>query len=150
MDARVNLGKAATDLYKTVAELDRLAADFAKNAGIAAGFSHLLRLRASQINQCAFCMRLHAKDALESGESPDRLAVLPAWRETGYFSEKERAALALCEAVTLVADGQVPDSVYEQARRTLSDQEIAAVEWLGVVMNAWNRIAISSRYSVQP
>ena len=75
--------------------------------------------------------------------------MLPAWRETDYFSPKERAALERVEAVTLVADGQVPDAVYAQAAGVLSKEEIAAVEWLAVVINAWNRIAISSRYPVR-
>ncbi|UOB06697.1 carboxymuconolactone decarboxylase family protein [[Acidovorax] ebreus] len=88
-------------------------------------------------------------DALASQESGDRIAVLSAWRETDYFSPKERAALELVEAVTLVADGQVPDAVYAQAAGVLSKEEIAAVEWLAVVINAWNRIAISSRYPVR-
>jgi alkylhydroperoxidase family enzyme len=91
---------------------------------------------------------LHTRDAIASGESSDRISVLPAWRETKYFSDKERAALALIEAITLISDGQVPESVYSEAAAVLSDQEIAAVEWLGVVINAWNRIATSSRYPV--
>ncbi|MDD2767098.1 MAG: carboxymuconolactone decarboxylase family protein [Methylococcus sp.] len=148
MSARVNLGKAAPELYQAVVALDNLVSQAASNAGIADGFSHLLRLRASQINQCAYCMRLHNRDALASGESSDRISVLPAWRETGYFTEKERAALELLEAVTLISEGQVPDAVYAQAATLLSKEEIAAVEWLSIVINAWNRIAISSRYLV--
>ncbi|WP_341675478.1 carboxymuconolactone decarboxylase family protein [Niveibacterium sp. SC-1] len=145
---RANLGKAAPALYQTVARLDAEAAQFAAGAGIAEGFTHLLRLRASQINQCAFCVRMHHRDALKSGESADRIAVLPAWRETGYFDARERAALALIEAITLVAEGQVPEAVYAQAAEVLDEAAIAAVEWLGVVINAWNRIAIASRYPV--
>ncbi len=150
MNQRVNLGKAAPRLYQAVAELDKLASEFAASVDLAEGFTHLLRLRASQINQCAFCVRMHSRDALAAGESPDRLSVLPAWRESAYFSEKERAALQLIEAITLIADGQVPDSVYEHAAATLTAGEIAAVEWLGIVINAWNRVAISSRYNVAP
>ena len=93
MTERVNLGKSAPALYQATIEIDRLAAEAVTNAGIAAGFSHLLRLRASQINQCAFCVRLHTRDALASGESVDRVAVLSAWKETEYFNSKERAAL---------------------------------------------------------
>lgn len=148
MKSRVNLGKAAPDLYQTVVALDRLASEYAASAGIAEGFTHLLRLRASQLNQCAFCVRLHTRDALACGESSDRISVLPAWRETQYFTEKERAALALSEAVTLIAEGQIPESIYSGAAAVLSNEEIAAVEWLGVVINAWNRIAIPSRYPV--
>lgn len=148
--ARVNLSKAAPELYRTVTALERQATELLAAAGISEGFGHLLRLRASQINHCAYCVRLHSRDALKSGESTDRLAVLPAWRETSYFTAEERAALALIEAVTLIADGQVPDAVYEAAAQDLSPEKIAAVEWLSVVINSWNRIAISSRYPVGP
>lgn len=150
MTERVNLGKSAPALYQAVIELDRLAAEALTSAGIAKGFSHLLRLRASQINQCAFCVRMHARDSLASGESADRVAVLAAWKETEYFNLKERAALELVEAITSVSDGQVPDAVYEQASESLSKEEVSAIEWLAVVINAWNRIAISSRYCVEP
>ena len=146
----MNIGKAAPALYQGVVELDRLAGQALAAAGIAEGFSHLLRLRASQINGCAFCIRLLACDALQSGEAADRLAVLPAWRETVYFTAQERAALALVEAVTLVAEGQVEEAVYAEAAAQLSAAQIAAVEWLAVVINSWNRIAICSRYPVGP
>ena len=149
MTERINLGKSAPKLYQALAELDRQASEAVAQAGITEGFSHLLRLRASQVNQCAVCIRLHTRDALGSGESSDRLAVLPAWRETAYFTPQERAALELVEAITLVADGQVPDAVYTQAAAVLSDAEISAVEWLAIVINAWNRVAISSRYPVK-
>ena len=150
MSERVNMGKAAPALYQTVAGLDRQAGEALAAAGIAEGFSHLLRLRASQINGCAFCIRLHARDALASGESADRLAVLPAWRETGYFDQGERAALALVEAMTLIADGQLPDALYAEVAAVLDESKIVAIQWLAVVINSWNRIAIASRYPVAP
>lgn len=150
MSGRVNIGKAAPALYQGMIELDRLAGQALAAAGMAEGFSHLLRLRASQINGCAFCIRLHARDALGSGESADRVAVLTAWRETVYFNPQERAALALVEAVTLIAEGQVEDAVYAEAAAQLSAAQIAAVQWLAVVINGWNRIAIASRYPVGP
>lgn len=149
MTERVNLGKSAPALYQAVIELDRLASEGVSKAGIAEGFSHLLRLRASQINQCAFCVRLHTRDALASGETSDRVAVLSAWQETDYFTQKERAALALVEAVTSISVGQLPDAIYEQAETSLSKEEISAIEWLAVVINTWNRIAIASRYPVK-
>jgi AhpD family alkylhydroperoxidase len=149
MEIRVNIGKVVPELFQAVGSLERLASEYAKSAGIVDGFAHLLRLRSSQLNQCAYCVRLHTRDALASGESSDRISVLTAWRESEYFTEKERASLALVEAVTLIAQGQVPDAVYAQAAAVLSDAEIAAVEWLGVAINAWNRIAISSRYPVK-
>ena len=150
MENRVNLGKVTPQLYQSVVNLDRLASELAASAGIAEGFTHLLRLRASQLNQCAYCVRLHTRDALASGESSDRISVLPAWRETQYFDDKERAAFTLVEAVTMISDGQVSGSVYAEATAVLSDEEIAAIEWLCVAINAWNRIAIPSRYPVKP
>ena len=149
MSERINLGKAAPELYQAVSSLDKLASQATSSAGLDEGLCHLLRLRASQINQCAFCVRAHTRDALASGESTDRISVLPAWRETQYFTEKERAALELVEAITLISDGQVPDAVYAKAVEALSSKEMAAIEWLSVVINIWNRIAISSRYPVK-
>lgn len=148
MSERVNLGKAFPNLYQQVAELDKLATEAARSANIADGLSHLLRLRASQINGCAFCIIMHTRDALASGESSDRISVLPAWRETSYFNTKERAALELVEAVTLITEGQVADDVYERAAACLTQEEIAAIEWLAIIINSWNRIAVASRYPV--
>ncbi|QXW25647.1 carboxymuconolactone decarboxylase family protein [Acinetobacter johnsonii] len=148
--SRINLGQSAPDLYKKVAELDALAMQKIQEAQLSEGFAHLLKLRASQINQCAFCIRLHTQDALKTGETAERIALLSAWRETEYYDQAEGAALSLMEAITLVAEGQVPDEVYEDALPFLTDAQISAVEWLAVVINAWNRIAVSSRYSVKP
>ncbi|MFV0680077.1 carboxymuconolactone decarboxylase family protein [Ottowia sp.] len=150
MTTRINLGKAAPQLYKSMEQMEQQSVQLALDAGLDKGFCHVLKLRASQINGCAFCLRMHTRDALAAGESADRLSVLPGWRESRYFSELEAAALALIEAVTQVADGQVPDAVYQQAEAALSDAQIAAVQWLGVVINGWNRIAIGSRYPVAP
>ena len=149
MHARVNMGKVPA-LYQAMLGLEKTAMQTAADAGWAEGFCHLLYLRASQINQCAFCMRMHARDALASGESTDRLHVLPGWRETEYFTEKEQAALRLVEAMTLVSVGQVPDAEYDAVAAVLSPAEIIAIEWLAVAINAWNRIAITSRYPVKP
>ena len=148
--SRINLGQSAPELYKKIAELDALAMQKIAEAELSEGFAHLLKLRASQINACAFCIRLHTQDAMQTGETIERISLLNAWRETAYYDEKERAALTLIEAITLVAEGQVPDAVYEDALPFLTDAQISAVEWLAIVINAWNRIAISSRYSVQP
>jgi AhpD family alkylhydroperoxidase len=150
MMERLNLGKSAPDIYKAVGAVDRLVSEALASAGISQGFAHLLRLRASQINHCAYCIKVHTRDALASGEAAERATVLPAWRETDYFSAKERAALELVEAVTLISEGQVPDAVYERAAAVLSANEIVAIEWLAIVINSWNRIAISSRYPVRP
>ena len=147
---RVNLGKTAPELYKTVLELENLSVQKVKQAGLEIGFSHLLKLRASQINQCAFCVRMHTQDAIKSGESIDRITLISAWRESQYFSEKERAALLLIEEITLIAQQHFPDQAYENAKKVLNDDEITAIEWIAIVINTWNRIAISSQYLVTP
>lgn len=147
---RLNLAQSAPELYKTVIELDRLATLHIKQAGIAEGFSHLIKLRASQINQCAFCIRMHSQDALKHGESLERITLLNAWRESEYFTDKEQAALALIEEITLIARDPLSQTVYEQAKNVLSADEISAIEWLAIVINTWNRIAISSHYRVRP
>lgn len=147
---RVNLGKAAPEAYRAVDGLDKIAKDMAVSAGFTVGFVHLLKLRASQINQCAFCVRMHTRDALKAGETSDRVSVLTAWRESEYFTDKERAALLLAEAVTQVSEGQISDAVYSEVASHLDEREIAGVEWVAIVINAWNRIAIGSRYPVKP
>ncbi len=147
---RISISRSTPDILQTVVKLERQVNEYALSAGFSEGFTHLLRLRASQLNQCAYCLRMHTRDALASGETAERICILPAWRETEYFTDKERAALELIEAVTLIADGQVPDSVYEQAVNLLTQEEILAVEWLGIAINIWNRIAIPSRTVVKP
>ena len=148
--SRINLGQSAPELYKKVAELDALAMQKVQEAQLNVGFAHLLKLRASQINQCAFCIRMHTQDALKTGETVERIALLNAWRETEYYDQAEQAALALIEAITLISVDQVPDAIYEDALPFLTDAQISAIEWLAIVINAWNRIAVSSRYSVKP
>ena len=148
--ARVNLGKTAPELYKTVLELESLLKQKIQQASIDIGFSHLLKLRASQINQCAFCVRMHTQDAIKAGESTDRIALISAWQECEYFSEKECAALRLIEEITLIATQHFPDSTYQQVSQILSEDEITAIEWIAIVINTWNRIAISSQYKVAP
>lgn len=147
--SRINLGQTAPELYKKVTELDQLAMQQISAANIDEGFAHLMKLRASQINQCAFCIRMHTQDALKTGESFERISLLNAWRETEYFNDTERAALTLIEAITLISENQVPDAVYEDALPFLTDVQISAIEWLAIVINTWNRIAISSRYVVK-
>ncbi|MBU3846523.1 MAG: carboxymuconolactone decarboxylase family protein [Candidatus Acinetobacter avistercoris] len=147
--SRINLAQAAPELYKKVTELDQLAMQQINAVNIDEGFAHLLKLRASQINQCAFCIRMHTQDALKTGESFERISLLNAWRETEYFNDTERAALTLIEAITLISENQVPDAVYEDALPFLTDVQISAIEWLAIVINTWNRIAISSRYAVK-
>ena len=105
----------------------------------------LVKVRASQINGCAFCIDMHWKDARAAGESEQRLYMLAAWRESPLYSERERAALALCEGITLIADRHVPDELWEHARSTFEDQELAQLVFAITAINAWNRLAITTR-----
>jgi AhpD family alkylhydroperoxidase len=113
--------------------------------GLGEKLIHLLKLRASQINGCAYCIDMHSIDARAHGESEQRLYALDAWRETPFYDDRERAALAWIEAVTLVAQTHVPDEVYEEARKVFSDQEIVDLTYLAATINAWNRLSIALR-----
>jgi AhpD family alkylhydroperoxidase len=112
--------------------------------GLEHSLRELVKIRASQINGCAFCLDMHTKDAREAGETEQRIYALNAWRETPFFTERERAALAWAEAVTRIGDG-VPDDLYEEARRQFSEKELIDLTWAVAAINAWNRVAISSR-----
>jgi AhpD family alkylhydroperoxidase len=149
MTNRINLGKTNPNMFDKVIELKNEVKLLMNKANIEEGFSHLLLLRASQINGCAFCLRMHTKDAVSCGESIERISVIPTWRETQYFNEKERASLALIEAISNISQGQVPHEVYEDATKVLNEDEIVAVEWSAIVINTLNRIAITSRYEVK-
>lgn len=105
----------------------------------------LVRARASQINGCAYCVDLHSGDALRGGESERRLNTLPVWRETPFFSDRERAALALTEAATRLSEGPVSDEVFAAARAEFSDVELAELIWTITVINAWNRLGATAR-----
>ena len=105
----------------------------------------LIKTRASQINGCAYCINMHTRDALKMGETAQRLFLLDAWWETELYSQKERAVLALTEAMTQIALGPVSDEIYEAAREHLDEKEFAAVMMAIVTINAWNRIAITSQ-----
>jgi AhpD family alkylhydroperoxidase len=108
----------------------------------------LVKLRASILNGCAYCIDMHSKDARKLGESEQRLYAVAAWPEAPFFSERERAALALTDAVTLIADTHVPAAVYDEAARHFEAEELAHLIWQIAAINAWNRIAIATRQTV--
>jgi len=148
--SHVNIGKIYSAPYRAMLEFN----DQAVAAGVDAGLSPLLvelvKVRASQINGCAFCLRMHSADAVKAGETADRLAVVAGWWESQYFSPEEQAALQIAERVTMIGDhGRLPDRGVD-VDGVLSEKQIAAVTWLAVVINSWNRIAISSHYPVHP
>jgi len=115
------------------------------SCGLERELLHKVKLRASQINGCAFCIDMHWKDARADGEDEQHLYMLNAWRESSLYSERERAALLWTETVTLVADGQVPDEVYDEVKRSFDDDEIVNLTAAVVAINSWNRLCIPLR-----
>jgi AhpD family alkylhydroperoxidase len=129
-------------VYRLQAEASRaMTALAAADLGLDATLRNLISLRASQINGCAYCVDMHSKDLRHAGESEERVYGVAAWRELPYYTPRERAALALTEAVTRIADG-VPEDVYAAAKREFEPAELAGVIWAIVTINAWNRLAI--------
>jgi AhpD family alkylhydroperoxidase len=116
-----------------------------KSSGLEPSLLDLVRMRSSQINGCAYCLDMHSKDARAAGETEQRLYCLPAWRETPFYSEREQAALAWTEAVTLVSEDHVPDEVFELARKQFSVEELAELTLAIVSINGWNRFSIAFR-----
>ena len=103
-------------------------------------------MRASQINGCAYCIDMHSKDARAEGETEQRIYALSAWEETPFFTDRERAALALTEAITLIREGHVPEAVYERARKSFSEEELVNLTLAIITINGWNRLAITFRF----
>ncbi len=141
MTQRLSYSKTAPDGTELLRKLDR----YARDSGLEPNLLELVRLRASQINGCAFCIDMHTKDARSQGESEQRLYGVTAWRETPFYTDRERAALAWTEAVTLINIDQVPDGVYEDARRHFSEKELVDLTFAIIAINGWNRLAIGFR-----
>jgi AhpD family alkylhydroperoxidase len=118
---------------------------YIRKSGIEHGLLELIKTRASQLNGCAFCIDMHTKDARAMGESEQRLYALSSWRETPFFTERERAALEWTEALTLISQNHVPDDVFERVRAQFSETELVNLTMAVVTINGWNRIAISFR-----
>ncbi len=119
--------------------------NYVRSSNLEPSLLHLVRTRASQLNGCAYCLDIHTKDARAIGETEQRLYALSAWRETPFYSKRERAALAWTEAVTNIADGHVPDEVYENARQQFSEKELVDLTVAIIAINGWNRLNISMR-----
>ncbi len=141
MQSRIEYMEIAPEAMKTMYGLEKYLAA----CGLEPVLIDLIKLRASQINGCAYCIDMHTKDARARGESEQRLYELVAWRETPFYTERERAALAWTEAVTLIAVEHVPDEVYKQAREQFTEQELVNLTLALVAINGWNRFAISFR-----
>ena len=142
MQARLDAFQAAPDLLRAVLALS----DAVKASGLENGIKELVKIRASQINGCAFCIEMHTREARAAGESEERIYLLDGWRESPLYSERERAALAWTEALTRIAESHAPDDVYDELRQHFDEKETANLTTLIGVINTWNRIAIGFRY----
>jgi AhpD family alkylhydroperoxidase len=141
MTERLHYAKTSPGAYHAMLGLEK----YIHECGLEIGLIHLIKLRASQINKCAYCLDMHSKDLRAIGETEQRIYTLEAWRECPWYTDRERAALAWTEAVTLVADGQVPDSVYEEVKPHFTEKELADLTVAIATINAWNRLSISGR-----
>ena len=141
MKARINLMTVNPGVMHAMLGLERQV----RKSGLEPELLDLVRMRASQINGCAYCLDMHSKDARAHGETEQRLYGLDAWRETPYYSPRERAALEWAEALTLVAETRVPDDIYEQVREQFSEDELAHLSLAVVAINGWNRLNIAAR-----
>ena len=142
---RLDFDSLAAGYSRAMAHLDRAATKELDTAGIEPRLRELIRIRASQLNGCAYCIDMHTKDARAVGETEQRIYGLAAWRETPYFTARERAALAFTESVTRLSDTHVPDQAYREVAAEFGPQEIAALVSLIVTINAWNAIGVSTR-----
>jgi AhpD family alkylhydroperoxidase len=139
--SRIDYTDASPEAFTAVSKLEA----FVRHCGLEHSLLELIKTRASQINGCAFCIDMHTKDARAAGETEQRLYALNAWRETPFFTDRERAALSLTEAVTLVSETRVPDDVFEQARQQFSEKEIINLTLAIATINVWNRLSITFR-----
>ncbi|MGE5447156.1 MAG: carboxymuconolactone decarboxylase family protein [Bacteroidales bacterium] len=141
MKERLNYSKVAPNALKAMHELEK----YVHGSGLERSLYELVKIRASQINGCAYCIDMHTKDARKAGETEQRLYALSAWRETPFYSQRERAALAWTETLTMISENNVPDSIYESVREYFDENEIVALTMAIVAINGWNRLAIGFR-----
>jgi AhpD family alkylhydroperoxidase len=141
MEERFSILKAAPGVYHAMLGLE----EYLKGCGLEEKLLHLIKLRASQINGCAYCLDMHWKDLQAVGEKEQRMYGLDAWEESPYYTDRERAALAWTEAVTKIREGHAPDAVYEEVKEQFTEKELSNLTLAVAAINAWNRLAISSR-----
>ena len=141
MEPRLNFSTVDPEGYRAMVNLDHCVG----NCGLESSLLELVKVRASQINRCAFCIDMHTKDARDSGESEQRLYALNAWHKTPFFTERERAALAWTEALTLIHENEMPDELYQSIRQQFSEKDLVGLTLAITTINGWNRLAISFR-----
>lgn len=136
MQPRLDFAKAAPAAYQAMLAFS----NHARQSGLEPSLQELIKIRASQINRCAYCLDMHTKDARAQGETEQRIYALSAWREAPFFSERERAALAWTEALTCIAQEEVSDALYETCRRQFGEQELVNLSLAVIAINGWNRL----------
>lgn len=141
MSTRIDYSKVAPGALRAMYGLEK----YVQQCGLETQLLHLIKMRASQINGCAYCLDMHSKDARAGGETEQRLYLLDAWRESPFYTDRERAALAWTESLTLVSENHVPDEVYAEARQQFSEAELVNLSLAVVAINSWNRLAIAFR-----
>ena len=141
MKSRIEYAQVAPSAVEAMRALEK----YVRTCGIEPKLLELIKIRASQINGCAYCLDMHAKDARSQSETEQRIYALNAWRETPFFTEKERAALSWTESVTQISTSHVPDEVYEIARQYFDEKELVNITLAVIAINGWNRLAISFR-----
>ncbi|MER6097523.1 carboxymuconolactone decarboxylase family protein [Streptomyces sp. NPDC001728] len=146
---RIYLDKQSPAAYQALVRTADAVRATAAEAGLDRVLVELVNLRVSQINGCASCLDVHTRAALRAGEATRRLGVLPAWRDTELFTPRERAALALAEATTHPADARAQERAYDDAREVLDEDELSAVIWVAITINAFNRVSILSKHPVR-
>jgi AhpD family alkylhydroperoxidase len=151
MAKRIPLGSRTSEPNQQLLRLHTLVEKTAADAGLDQKLLELVKIRSSMLNGCAFCLDMHTRDARKLGETERRIYLLGAWRETDLYSEQERAALALTDAMTRLPETQdVPDEVYEQAVSAFTEDQYRAVAWSIIVINAFNRLSVTSRSKLPP
>ena len=141
MEPRIDYLKSARGAYHAMLGIEH----YLEQCGLEESLLHLLKLRVSQVNGCAYCIDMHWKDLRAAGESEQRLYGLDAWEESPYYTERERAALAWAESVTNIQDGRVPDAVFESVKGLFNDKELADLTLAVTAINSWNRLSIAAR-----
>jgi AhpD family alkylhydroperoxidase len=149
-ERRVHLSRSAPPAYQALAAFSKTVGGIADDAGIDARLKEIVQIHTSQLNGCSYCVRVHVERAVKAGVSADVIAQIAVWRDSGVFSDRERAGLELAEAFAFIQEGGIPDDVYESVGGVFTEPEYVALSWILVSINAFNRVAIAGRYSVPP
>ncbi|MUK88218.1 carboxymuconolactone decarboxylase family protein [Ornithinibacillus sp. L9] len=144
MVTRINYGRVAPDALKLLIQLDA----YKKETRFDEKLIHLIKIRASQLNRCAFCINMHTKEAIQAGETEQRIFCLDAWEETALYTNQERAVLALTEAVTHISENGVTDELYQEVRKYFDEKETIDLVMLIIIINSWNRLSIANKNGV--